>query len=221
LLAALNFVVLTTIAMYVYAEHYEFSFNFLSELGATRTWAGAPNHPSAVLFGLALGGVGTGFIGFAGAWRAFAFERKRARAAGIAAQLFGTASGAAFVAVAVTPVNVALELHNTFVLAAFGLLLCFAASMTILIARNGATLARMLASVWYLLVVAGYVAVVAYAVRVGVVTERGHRLLVVSQKIVAAASMLYIAYFTLDTRSRLQGISTAPAVHGDERGLPR
>ncbi len=107
LYAALQFVVLTAIAMVVYGDGYRFSHNFLSELGATTTWSGTPNHAAAVLFGIALAGLGSAFVAFAGAWRAFAFARGRARGAGIASQLFGTASGTAFVAVAVTPVNLA------------------------------------------------------------------------------------------------------------------
>src|SRR5438045_2679159 len=115
LFAALQFVVLTTIAMAIYPGGYRFTENFLSELGATRTWTGEPNHAGTVLFGIALGTLGVAAIGFAGAWRDFAFARGRARAVGLAGQLFGTASGEAFLAVAVTPVNLALDLHNTLV----------------------------------------------------------------------------------------------------------
>ncbi len=210
--AAIQFVVLTATAMIVYAggtyadpsaAGYDLARNFLSELGATRTWSGQPNHPSAVLFGIALGGVGVAFVGFAGAWRAFAFERGRARGAGLAAQLFGTGSGAAFLAVAVTPVNLALDLHNTFVVAAFGLLFGYAATLTLVSWRNGITGVRLAASAAYLLLVGVYFAVVAVAIRTGVATDHGRMLLVVAQKVVAGASMLYIAYLTLATRSQL------------------
>jgi hypothetical protein len=217
LYAAVQFVALVAVAMLLYAEPYHFSQNFLSELGMTRTWSGTPNHVSSVLFGIALASVGAAFIAFAGAWRAIAFDHGRARAAGIAAQIFGTASGAAFVAVAVTPVNLAMDAHNTLVLCAFGLLFGFAASLTILVARNGATRTRLAATGSYLLAVAVYFASVMYAVRHGMDRE----MLVLSQKAIAGASMLYIAYFTLETRRRLQGISTAPAVQGSERALPR
>ena len=213
LYAAIQFVALTAIAMAVYAggttadpwsSGYDFTGNFLSDLGATRAWSGAPNHASSILFGIALGSIGLAFIAFAGAWRAFAFTRGRAVIAGLAAQLFGTASGAAFVGVAVTPVNRALDLHNTFVLAAFGLLLCYAACMTLVWWRNGATRARVATSVAYLLLVCAYVAVVVVAVRAGVWTERGRILMVVSQKVIVGASMLYVAYLTLATRRQLQ-----------------
>lgn len=211
--AAIQFVVLTALAMVAYAggttadprsPGYAFTGNFLSDLGATQAWSGAPNHASSILFGIALGGLGIAFIAFAGAWRAFAFERGRAAAVGIGAQLFGTASGAAFLGVAVTPVNRALDLHNALVLAAFGLLLGYAACLTLVWWRNGASRGRLVASVAYLLVVCGYVASVAVAVRAGVWTEHGRILMVVSQKAIAGASMLYVAYLTLATRRQLQ-----------------
>jgi len=209
LYAAIQFVALTTIAMRVRAGGYDFFANFLSELGATRTWTGQPNHPAAVLFGIALGTLGVAFVAFAGAWRAFAFARGRARVAGIVGQLFGTTSGIAFLAVAVTPVNLALDLHNAFVIAAFGLLLGYAVSMTIVWSRNGATVAQLASCAGYVLVVCTYVAAVVVAVREGVGTEHGLRILVVSQKLVAYASMLYIGYLTVTIRATARRYPTA------------
>ena len=55
---------LTAIAMAVYGDDYRFGHNFLSELGATYTWAGTPNHPAAVLFAIALAGLGCAFVAF-------------------------------------------------------------------------------------------------------------------------------------------------------------
>ncbi len=206
--AAFQFVVLTAIAMRVFPGGYSFFHNFFSELGGTRTWAGQANTTGAVLFSIALGSLGFAFVAFAGAWRAFAFAHGRARPAGVAAQLFGTGSGAAFVAVAVTPVNVALELHNTFVVAAFGLLLGYAAAMTLVSWRNGIPRRQLVASTAYLVLVAAYFAVVAYGVSAGIATARGRMILVVSQKIVVAASMLFIAYLTTATRRQLSLRST-------------
>jgi len=96
LYAALQFLALVTLAMLVFAggswtdplaPGYDLARNFLSDLGATKSWAGVANHPSAVLFSIALGSIGLAFIAFAPAWRAFAFARGKARAAGIAAQV--------------------------------------------------------------------------------------------------------------------------------------
>lgn len=212
LYAAAQFVVLVALGMWQYAggtwadrstHGYTFTANFLSDIGATRSWSGESNVVSSVLFGIALGSLGAAVIAFAGAWRAFAFERGRARFAGIAAQVFATTSGAAFVGIAVTPANLALDLHNGFVIAAFGLLLGFAASMTILTWKNGATRTRLATSVAYLVLVAAYAFVVAGAVRPGGSDEHRLAVLVVSQKIVAGASIVYIAYLTLATRRQL------------------
>src|SRR5439155_11545077 len=126
-----QFVVLTAIAMQLYPGGYRFFMNFLSELGATRTWEGEPNHGGAVLFAIALGTLGIAMVAFAGAWRDFAFAKGRARVFGIAGQLFGTLSGGAFLAVAATPVNLALDVHNGMVVAAFGLLLGYVACLTV------------------------------------------------------------------------------------------
>ena len=103
-------------------------------------------------------------------------------------------------AVAVTPVNLALQAHNMFVVAAFGLLLGYAACTTIVWARNGATAVQIAVSSLYVVLVLGYFVVVAIALRHGVVSERGHRELVVSQKAMAYVSMLYIGYVTIAVR---------------------
>ena len=63
--AALQFVVLTAVAMHFYADGYHFTTNFFSELGMTTTWWGRPNHVSAALFSIALATLGIAFIAFA------------------------------------------------------------------------------------------------------------------------------------------------------------
>lgn len=218
LYCALQFLALVTLAIVVYAggtyrdplaPGYDLARNFLSELGAFHSWAGQPNHPSAVMFSIALGSIGLAFVAFAPAWRAFAFARRRARAAGIAAQICGTLSGAAFVAVACTPVDVALDYHNRFVLCAFGFLLGYAAMITLVQWRNGATRVRLVASVAYLLAVGAYFASVMIAVKTGVFSDSGHMLLVVSQKLIVAVSMLYVAYMGLAIRRQLHAMIAA------------
>lgn len=204
LYAAVQFVVLSVIAMQVYGEPYRFFFHFLSELGATHTWSGRPNHVAMVLFSVALASLGLALIAFAGAWRAVAFQRERARAAGIASQWLGTLAGAAFVAVGCTPVDVVLHVHNTLVVVAFGLLLGYVVAMTVLWAYNDAPRAQLVASGLYLVLVLVYFAITFLAVQRGVGTVRGRELLVTSQKVFAGASMLYVAYLTLAVRRQLQ-----------------
>jgi hypothetical protein len=210
--AAVQFVVLTTIAMQVYAggtiwdpwaPGYTFGGNFLSELGATRAWSGHDNHASMVLFSLALGTLGVAFVLFAGAWRGFAFANKRGLALGVASRVFGTLSGLCFLAVSVTPINLALQAHNMFVVAAFGLLLGYAVCTTLVWWRNGAGALELAVSFCYVVFVLAYVGVVVYAVRHGTFTEPEYRLLVLSQKAMAYGSMLYIAFVTLRVRRRI------------------
>lgn len=207
--ASVQFVVLTAIAMQVYAggtiwnpwaPGYTFAGDFLSDLGATRAWSGHDNHASMVLFALALATLGIAFIVFAGAWRGFAFARRRGVALGIAGQLFGTLSGVCFVAVSVTPVNLALQAHNLFVVAAFGLLLGYTVCTTLVWWRNGAGRVELVTSLVYVVFVLCYVGVVAYAVRHGTWTEHEHRMLVLAQKVMAYGSMLYISFITLRVR---------------------
>ena len=206
LYAAIQFVVLTTIAMWLYpggswarpwAAGYDFSRNFFSDLGATRAWSGAPNHAAMVLFSISLGTLGVAFVGFAGAWGEFAFSRRRARAFGLVAQGCGTLSGLAFLAVAATPVNLALDLHNGLVLSAFGLLLAYAASLVVVWWRNGAKLAQRATGVSYVAIVGAYCAFVGVAVHTGVSTEREWMAMVVAQKVIAYVSMLYIVYVAI------------------------
>jgi hypothetical protein len=198
--AAILFVVLVAIAIALYADGYGLAEHYLSELGAITTWTGRPNHASAILFGLALAGLGGGLVAFAGTWRAFAFGRARARAAGIGAELFGTTSGVAFVAVAATPIDHALHAHNTLVVVAFVLLLGYAASLTIVAWQNGAARAYVAASVAYLVLVVGYFATVAVALDLGIGTRRGHAIMVISQKLFVALSILYVVFVTSSTR---------------------
>jgi hypothetical membrane protein len=162
LYAALQFVVLTAIAMHVYADGYHFTRNFFSELGMTTTWWGRPNHVSAALFSIALATLGIAFIAFATTDR------------GRGTRAFGMLSGAAFASVGCVPVNVALDLHNTLVVAAFALLFGYA------------TCRR---SWGYALCVVGYGVVVAASLH-------DRRTMVIAQKAIAYVSMLYIVYVT-------------------------
>jgi len=205
--AAVQFVVLVAAAIAAYpggtwwdrdATHYQLAHNFLSDLGATRAFSGQPNHVSLILFAIALVTLGAALVPFAWAWRDFAFTRGRARIAGIASAFAGTASGAAFAGVAVTPVDVVFHLHLDLVIAAFGLLLVYVACLTFVMWRNRS------GNVWlalaYLALVCAYFALVLVGPRIE--TERGFVTQVVAQKIVACGSMLYIAYITTAVRRR-------------------
>lgn len=197
LYAALQFAALTAIGMQLY-PHYRFDGHFFSDLGATRTWYGEANHTAAALFVLALVTLGAGMIGFAGAWRDYAFVRGRARGLGVASQICGTLSGLAFVGVACAPVNVALDAHNALVVAAFGLLLVFAACVTAVWWRNGAPRDVIAAGALYVALLGGFFATAAWVVTTDLAAHV--RVLIVGQKIVVYGSIAYVVFLTLTIR---------------------
>ena len=211
LYGAIQFIVLTACAMAVYAggtaydpstSSYQLAHNFLSDLGATHAFSGRSNYLSSALFLVALASLGAGLIGFSWTWRGFAFRLGRAAGAGRASRVLGTASGAAFIGIALTPWNLALDLHNALVVAAFSLLLGYVACLTILMWRNQVARARLAASLGYLVVILGYVALVVLGPRLG--TERGYMIQATAQKIVAYGSMLYIIHLATTTRHALR-----------------
>lgn len=212
--AAAQFVVLTGSAMVLYAggtwfdptaSRYRFTENFLSDLGMTRAFSGHGNYASSALFALALASLGVATIAFAWCWRGFAFAAERARGAGHVSAGVGTASGLAFIGVAVTPFDRALTAHNTLVVAAFGLLLVYVAALSFVMWRNDVRGARFIANLCYLALVAGYVATVVLGPRFD--TERGHTVQVVAQKTIVYASMLHVFFLATATRRALREVS--------------
>jgi len=196
--AGLQFLVLTTLAMVVYAggalydpsaDHYLFFHNFLSDLGSTETFAGRSNLPSSILFGIALSTLGAAMVGFAGAWQLFA-RAGRARAVGVASRVIGTISGIAFVGVAVTPWNLLIGPHSICVVTGFGLLVAYVACITFLLWRNGGATLPIAANLVYCVVLAAYFVVTLAGPSFA--TEHGHSGQVTAQKVVAYASMLQL-----------------------------
>lgn len=201
--AAFQFLVLVPAAMGLYAggnywdataPSYGLARNFLSDLGMTHTWAGRSNYAAMTLFSIALATVGVALVLFAWSWRRYAFEHQRARFAGRASAVLGTASGLAFVGIAVTPFDIALTWHNTFVFVAFSMLLGYVVALAVVMGRNGATRAQMAVNVAYVVLVLGYVALIFFGPRLD--TEAGHRVQVIGQKFVALGSMLHAIVLT-------------------------
>jgi hypothetical protein len=100
--------------------------------------------------------------------------------------------------VAVAPFDLALTVHNTCVIAAFALLLCYVACMTFVMARNGASRALTIANLVYLACVVGYVGLVLFGPRLG--TMHGHHTQVIGQKLVVLASIVHIIVLTSSIR---------------------
>jgi len=205
--AAIQFVVLTVIAMALYpggtwfdplTTHYELTHNFLSDLGATHTFSGHANYPSLAAFALAVVSVGAALIAFAWSWRELA-TRGKARGFGIASAVVGTASGVAFAGIAFAPIDRVLELHNTLVVCAFGLLLAYVAALTIVMWRNA--VGRLGVNVMYVALVAGYVGLVVAGPRLG--TPHGFIVQVIGQKVIVYVSMVQVIYLTTSIRRAL------------------
>lgn len=210
LYASIQFVVLTLCAIVAYpggalfdptTKHYGFFLNFFSDLGTTRAYSGRPNTLSCVMFVIALTTIGVAIIAFAGAWRAFAFGKRRGLWLGIGSQLFGITSGLGFIGVAVTPWNLVLEIHNTFVLTAFSLLLGYVGCLTILMWMNEAKRALITAHVAYLAVLFSYVCLLFFGP--DLLTEHGHFVQVTGQKIIVYTSMLNLMFQAYSTRRLL------------------
>jgi hypothetical protein len=139
-------------------------------------------------------------IVFASAWRDYAFDRGRARGAGIASQICGTLSGLAYIGVACAPIDRAMDIHNVLVVIAHGLLLVFAVCTTLVWWRNGAPLGAIVAGILYPVTLLTYFAAVAYAAR----DLYAHRhILIVGQKIIVYASLAYVVFLTLTIRRLL------------------
>lgn len=209
--AALQFIVLSIAAMGAYAggtwwdpgePRYRLTRNFLSDLGMTHAFSGHSNYVSCVLFAIALFTVGSALVGFVWTWREVACPRGRATWAGHLSAIIGTLSGLCFMGVALTPFDVALDAHNTFVLSAFSLLPLYVATFTFLMWRNGLHRARVAANIGYLVLVAGYMVLVLFGPRLH--TQSGHTMQVIGQKIIAYGSMLHVLYLATTTRKALR-----------------
>jgi hypothetical protein len=195
--AAAAFMVLTSIAMAVYAggndhDHaargYSFIRNFFSDLGATRTYLSRLNVGSAVLFMLALALVGLAVI-------AFSFEhtalegRGRLRRLGRASTVPGVISGVAFIGVAAVPWNLSGNLHELLVQVAFGFLLIFVAVMLALQIANGWSKVFLALNIVYVLILAGYVILLFFGPDPDL-SVSGLEIQVIGQKIVVYASII-------------------------------
>ena len=223
LYAGIQFVVLTAIAMALYAggtpydpdaPGYAFFHNYLSDLGRTEALSGRGNLPASVVFGVALATVGVALIAFSSAWRVYGFARGRARAAGVASQVIGTASGACFVGIALTPWDLALTAHGWFVLAGFSLLLVYVGAMTILLVRNGADRLPIAANVVYIAALLGYLALILAGPHGD---PEGHMWQVTGQKLTAYGSMIHLGVISMWCR-QTSALKHRPASADSRRG---
>lgn len=212
--AALGFVALAGLAAWLYpggsfvapsARGFDHARNFLSDLGATTTWSGEDNTPSAVVFAVALAGLGAALAAFAPAWPAFAFARGRARRAGVAARWCGAGSGAALVGVAAAPVDVAPVPHAVCVATAFALLLGYVAALAVVAWRNGARRGALALDAACLVTAALYLrSMYAWLALVdGPVSDARWVEVVVAQKVAVGVALLHVVHLAALVRRRL------------------
>jgi hypothetical protein len=213
LYAALLFVVLTLLAMWLYpggavfdktTDHYLFFGNFFSDLGATQTPSGRTNTISAVLFVIALGATGLALVNFSGSWRAVHARRRKARLSGIVSQVLLVLSGLAFLGIAATPWNLLLAAHNVFVKIAFAMLLGYLLCLLRVQWKNHWPRRFIVFNLLYVLVLAAYVIVLFFGPTLDTAAGLGFQ--AVAQKIIAYASMLNIGLQALGVRGHLSAL---------------
>ena len=219
LAAAAQFVVLTLVAMLVYAGGskfdpaaggYAFFHNFFSDLGMTETYDGGGNTPAMLLFAYALVCVGVALVAFGFAVRRLTDATRGpgggpargAPAAGGVAAVAATASGVSFVGIALTPHDLAGAAHIQFVNAAFGFLLVFVLCLGFLELRAG-WLWRLVVANW---IYAVLLAVYVYLLFWGPLTdyERGLVIQVVAQKVIVYTSIINLGWQALGFRRALR-----------------
>ncbi|MHC4781194.1 MAG: hypothetical protein ACYTFG_21680 [Planctomycetota bacterium] len=115
-----QYMVLTTVAMFVFAGEGGYSFfdDYFSELGQTKLDSGEANWIACALFNSALGQAGIGLAMFFAAFPA-CFRQYRAKLLALIALPLGFASGVFFVGVALTPMDLFLSTHEAFFIWAF------------------------------------------------------------------------------------------------------
>lgn len=212
-----QFFVLTTIAMFLYpggakffpdSQEYFFLHNFFSDLGATRTYSGKNNLASQILFVFALVSVGLGLIMTAPAWKRVIVKNGHAIQWGSAAELFLTISGLCFIGIAVTPWNLVLTAHNTFVQAAFSLLLGFIFCLTVVQFKNGWATKYIAANISYLAILAVYVFILFQGPRLDTLYSVAFQ--VAAQKIIVYISIVNLVYQAVGLRRGAGGITANP-----------
>jgi hypothetical protein len=143
----LAFLVLTTLAMFIYpggtglnkaSAGYQFFTNFFSDLGRTMAHNGQSNALASLMFTVAMFCAGGGLIVFFIAFTRFFEHTKVERVISLIATGFGVVAGLSFIGVGFAPSNVNQRLHGSFVLAAFGAFLVATLVYAILILREPA-----------------------------------------------------------------------------------
>lgn len=200
ILCAVVFLVLIAAAMILYpgsdrldstSSGYSLARNFLSELGASRTFADQANYASMAMFVVALFLVGLGLILFSLNYRVIWLRRRRGLTVGKASLAAGVLSGIGFIAVAANPQNINSPSHILATIFAFDFLFLYVALLLALQVMNGWDRSLVYANAAYLSVLA--VNVVLVATGYDIDTVSGLMTHVISQKVVIVASLVNLA----------------------------
>ncbi|MBW4661348.1 MAG: hypothetical protein KME15_21960 [Drouetiella hepatica Uher 2000/2452] len=206
LYASAQFIVLTIAAMFTYpgsakfepqSDRYLFFQNFFSDLGATKTYSGLSNTTSMVMFIVALSSVGLALLVFSTTWKSIA-NREGDRIFGYAAQVFAVLSGLCFIGIAATPWDLILSAHNSFVKAAFSLLLGFIVCLSALQMRNLWRKQYLVLNLLYLVILSIYIGILFYGP--DLTTREGLEFQVAAQKIIVYVSVLNLGFQALGIR---------------------
>lgn len=198
-----QFVILTLLAMVAYPgghahdpemSHYSFTYNYFSDLGSTKTFAGKENLLSQMLFVVALGGAGVGMISFAFTTKIYIQGFEKRMLSNIATLMLGL-SGGCFVATAALPLDLYLSEHIFFMKTAFSLLLLYTVAIWSLQVQSGWPRPYVWANMIYMLSLVAYVYILFRGPSYE--TVAGLQFQVVSQKVIAYLSILNLGYQAL------------------------
>ena len=120
MISTLLFLIFTAIAMFAYpggtrndptTDHYQFFFNFFSDLGLTKAHNGESKWVSLLLFSGGLGLAGAAFIAFFAVIPKWFQDDPRTKLFARIGSVFGMISAASMVGIALTPADILLDAH--------------------------------------------------------------------------------------------------------------
>lgn len=218
--AGLLFVILTTAAMAMYhgsdyfqlgTTHYSFTANFLSDLGATRTYAGAPNTVSAALFVVAAVSIGVAVILSGLNSPVITAMRGQYAVPGRVSEYIGVASGVSFICIAAFPANVLQFWHKLAAVLAFVLLFAYLSILVLLEIGNGINSFCVAINIAYLALLLAYI--ILLVAGPGFETFEGFRMQVVGQKVIVYASIVNLMVQSLGIRRGLKRTGYKESAH--------
>ena len=221
--ASTVFLTLTVIGMLVYpggsyydhhADHYVFLANFFSDLGATRTQAGASNVLACALFVIALGSLSLALINFWPAATCISGGATTHRRTVLTSQVMAVLAGLCFIGVAAVPHNLNNALHLTFVKSAFVFLLGFIGPLTYLLKSFKWPRRDFWIGMAYVIGLIAYVINLFFGPSIR--TPWGFSFQVVTQKLFVYYSVATVAVLALAVRreaaARIAAVPTDPVV---------